>query len=133
MSRPDQQMNRPGHQANRPGYQQNRPGYQGNRPGYQPHRRGFQGNRPGYHPNRPGYQVVRPSPPVVYPQYQRFNRGDRLPPQFRQPQYVVNDWRGHRLQQPPRGYYWVQNGSDYVLAAIATGLISAVVINALTQ
>jgi len=70
---------------------------------------------------------------MAYPEYRRFNRGDRLPPQFRQPQYVVNDWRGHGLRQPPRGYYWVQNGSDYVLAAIATGVISAVVINALTN
>ncbi|WP_232076537.1 RcnB family protein [Variovorax sp. PBL-H6] len=78
----------------------------------------------------------RGPPPAAYPaypQYQRFNRGDRLPPQYRQPQYVVNDWRGHGLRQPPRGYYWVQNGSDYVLAAIATGVISAVVINALTR
>ena len=57
----------------------------------------------------------------------------RLPPQYRQPQYVVNDWRAHGLRPPPRGYYWVQNGSDYVLAAIATGVISAVIINALTN
>jgi len=36
---------------------------------------------------------------------------------------VVNDWRGHRLSAPPRGYHWVQTGSDYVLVAIATGII----------
>lgn len=99
------------------------------------------GPPPGRHMNRPDHRMDRPGPrrgpPVAaypaYPQYQRFNRGDRLPPQFRRPQYVVNDWRGHGLRQPPRGYYWVQNGSDYVLAAIATGVISAVVINALTN
>ena len=82
---------------------------------------------------RPGRGPHGGPPPMAYPEYRRFNRGDRLPPQFRQPQYVVNDWRGHGLRQPPRGYYWVQNGSDYVLAAIATGVISAVVINALTN
>jgi Ni/Co efflux regulator RcnB len=36
---------------------------------------------------------------------------------------VVNDWRGHRLSAPPRGYQWVQTGGDYVLAAVATGVI----------
>ena len=37
--------------------------------------------------------------------------------------YVVDDWRGHHLSAPPRGYHWVQTGSDYVLVAIATGVI----------
>lgn len=58
-----------------------------------------------------------------------FHRGDRLPPQYRSRQYVVNDWRGHRLNAPPRGYQWVQVGGDYVLAAIATGLIATLILN----
>jgi Ni/Co efflux regulator RcnB len=37
--------------------------------------------------------------------------------------YVVSDWRGHHLRPPPRGYYWVQVGADYLLVAIATGII----------
>ncbi|MFT4268112.1 MAG: RcnB family protein [Xenophilus sp.] len=74
-----------------------------------------------------------PGPVAAYPDYHRFQRGERLPPGLRGRQYVVEDWRGHGLRPPPRGYHWVQNGSDYVLAAIATGVISAVVINALTQ
>ncbi len=52
-----------------------------------------------------------------------FHRGDRLPPQYHNRQYVVDDWRGHHLREPPRGYHWVQSGSDYVLVAIATGVI----------
>jgi len=36
---------------------------------------------------------------------------------------VVEDWRGHNLGAPPRGYHWVQIGGDYVLVAIATGII----------
>jgi Ni/Co efflux regulator RcnB len=52
-----------------------------------------------------------------------FRRGDRLPREFQQNRYVVNDWRGHQLSQPPRGYHWVQTGGDYVLVAIATGVI----------
>jgi Ni/Co efflux regulator RcnB len=50
-------------------------------------------------------------------------RGGRLPSEYRNKQYVVNDWRGHRLSAPPRGYQWVQTGGDYVLAAVATGVI----------
>ena len=56
-------------------------------------------------------------------------RGGRLPSQYRNRQYVVNDWRGHRLSAPPRGYQWVQTGSDYVLVAAATGLIAQILLN----
>ena len=52
-----------------------------------------------------------------------FYRGDRLPMEYRHRSYVVDDWRGHRLSAPPRGYHWVQTGGDYVLVAIATGII----------
>jgi Ni/Co efflux regulator RcnB len=52
-----------------------------------------------------------------------YYRGDRLPPQYRHRQYVVDDWRGHQLSAPPRGYQWVQNGADYLLVGIATGMI----------
>lgn len=53
----------------------------------------------------------------------QFRAGGRLPDSYRQPRYVVNDWQHRHLSAPPRGYHWVQTGSDYVLAAIATGLI----------
>jgi Ni/Co efflux regulator RcnB len=59
----------------------------------------------------------------------RFHRGDRLPPEYRSRQYVVDDWRGHHLNAPPRGYHWVQNGGDYMLVAIATGLIVDLLLN----
>lgn len=52
-----------------------------------------------------------------------YYRGDRLPPQYRHRQYVVEDWHGHQLSAPPRGYHWVQNGADYLLVGIATGMI----------
>jgi Ni/Co efflux regulator RcnB len=59
----------------------------------------------------------------------RWNRGERLPPEYRDRQYVVQDWRGHRLSAPPRGHQWVQNGSDYLLVAIATGVIAQLLMN----
>ncbi len=71
--------------------------------------------------DRPGFD--RPGPDRAW------QRGDRLPPEYRGRQYVVDDWRGHRLSAPPRGYHWVQHGNDYVLAAIATGVIASVLLN----
>lgn len=58
-----------------------------------------------------------------------FRRGDRLPERYRNHQYVVNNYREHHLRPPPRGYHWVQTGGDYVLAAIATGVIADLIIN----
>lgn len=59
----------------------------------------------------------------------RFYRGDRLPPDFRRRQYVVENWRGYRLSPPPRGYHWVQLGADFVLVAIASGVIMQIILN----
>ena len=58
-----------------------------------------------------------------------FYRGGRLPSEYRDRSYVVDDWRGHRLYAPPRGYQWVQTGGDYVLVALATGIIAAILLN----
>ncbi|MDY0748905.1 RcnB family protein [Paucibacter sp. R3-3] len=55
--------------------------------------------------------------------------GRRVPTEYRQRSYVVDDWRGHHLRQPPRGYHWVQSGSDYLLVAVATGLIASAILN----
>ena len=58
-----------------------------------------------------------------------FHRGDRLSNDYRHRNYVVDDWRGHHLSAPPRGYHWVQTGSDYVLVAIATGIIAQLLLS----
>jgi Ni/Co efflux regulator RcnB len=54
---------------------------------------------------------------------QGYRTGQRLPSAHRAPRYVVNDWRGHHLSAPPRGMHWVQSGGDYLLVAVATGVI----------
>ena len=59
----------------------------------------------------------------------RFHRGERLSAEYRHRHYVVDDWRGHQLSAPPRGYHWVQMGGDYVLVAIATGIIVQLMLN----
>lgn len=57
-----------------------------------------------------------------------FHRGGRLPDQYRDRRYYVSDWRSHHLSAPPRGYQWVQTGSDFVLVAVATGIISSILL-----
>jgi len=57
-----------------------------------------------------------------------YYRGDRLPLEYRHRNYVVDDWREHRLSAPPRGYHWVQYGADYALIAIATGVIAQILL-----
>jgi Ni/Co efflux regulator RcnB len=56
-----------------------------------------------------------------------WRRGDRIPAEYHDRQYIVDDWRGYRLDRPPRGYHWVGVGGDYLLVAIASGVIASVV------
>ena len=86
--------------------------------------------RPGVQPQHPGQpQGMRPGQPPrmgVGPQH-NWVQGSRVPPQYRSNHYVVNDWRGHGLNRPPRGQQWVQYGGDYLLVAIATGVITQLI------
>lgn len=58
---------------------------------------------------------------------QKWVNGSRVPPQYRGQHYVVNNWQQHGLHKPGRGQQWVQNGSDYLLVAVATGVIAQIV------
>jgi Ni/Co efflux regulator RcnB len=58
-----------------------------------------------------------------------FRRGGYIPYEYRNRQYVVVNPHQHRLYAPPRGHQWVQVGTDYVLVAIATGLIANLILN----
>lgn len=58
-----------------------------------------------------------------------FSRGRHLPHDLRIPQYVVVNPHRHHLRTPPRGHHWVQVGGDYVLVAIATGIIANIIFN----
>jgi Ni/Co efflux regulator RcnB len=62
-------------------------------------------------------------------EFRRFHKGERMPLEYRHRQYVVKDYRAHHLHAPRKGYQWVQNGSDYAMVAIATGLIFQVLTN----
>ena len=56
----------------------------------------------------------------------RFGRGQVLPQAYRGRDRFV-DYRRHDLRAPPRGYGWVQgNSNQFVMVALATGLIAAI-------
>jgi hypothetical protein len=40
------------------------------------------------------------------------------------------DWHAHHLRAPPRGYEWREVDGRYVLAAITTGVIADIILNA---
>lgn len=73
----------------------------------------------------------RQGPQVRYYQARgpEFQRGRYIPHEYRNRQYVVVNPHQHRLYAPPRGQQWVQVGGDYVLVAIATGLIVNLILN----
>jgi Ni/Co efflux regulator RcnB len=86
-----------------------------------------QGYRAGsYQQPRPVY--AQPSYTYTQPSYRsapRFHRGGYLPAEYRRNGYYVNNWNAHSgLYAPPYGHQWVQVGSDFLLVALATGLIA---------
>ena len=56
------------------------------------------------------------------------HKGNRVPTAYRNKQHYVSDWRGRHLSAPPRGHQWVQVDGDYVLMAVATGLITQLIL-----
>jgi len=60
-------------------------------------------------------------------QQRDWSYGQRMPSYYRSNQYVVNDYSRYGLRAPPRGYHYVRSGDDVVLAAVAGGLIVAVI------
>lgn len=59
----------------------------------------------------------------------RWTRGVRYYGDGYGPTYVVNDYRGYGLRAPPRGYYWRRSDAgDYLLVAVATGIIADLIL-----
>jgi len=91
---------------------------------------------PGHAKRRPvevHHHHYQPAPVVRHVHapvpYHRFKRGDRLPPDYRRPHYVVEHWHEHRLTPPPAHHHWVQVGADYLLVAIATGIVAHAILH----
>jgi Ni/Co efflux regulator RcnB len=60
-------------------------------------------------------------------QQRQWHRGDKLPASYRGKAYVV-DHKRYGLNAPPRGYQYVRVDNDVVLTAIATGVVSSVIL-----
>ena len=71
------------------------------------------------------YNAGRYQAPRGY-QTRNWAYGQRIPAAYSRG-YVVNDYNRYGLRAPPRGYHYVRSGNDVVLAAIAGGLITAVI------
>ncbi|SEN44753.1 Nickel/cobalt transporter regulator [Luteibacter sp. UNCMF331Sha3.1] len=89
------------------------------------HDNGWHGHRPPPPPPRPYYghgyyhgpaYYHRPPPPRYYGHWERGHR-------YYGRNVVVYDYSGYRLRPPPRGYHWVRENNDFLLVAIATGVI----------
>jgi Ni/Co efflux regulator RcnB len=50
--------------------------------------------------------------------------GQRVPRDWSNRQYAIENWRAHRLFAPPPGYAWYQIGADYALVDVRTGVIA---------
>ena len=72
------------------------------------------------------YSAGRYQAPRGY-QVRSWSYGQSMPTYYRTSNYVVNDYGRYGLRAPPRGYQYVRSGNDVVLAAVAGGLITAVI------
>ncbi|QZP08101.1 RcnB family protein [Caenibius sp. WL] len=61
----------------------------------------------------------------------QWRKGERFD-RHRAPDYrVIDAPRSYRLYAPPRGYQWVRSGNDAVLVGITSGIVSAIIANAI--
>lgn len=87
--------------------------------------------QPNYGYSQPGYVYSQPGYGYSQPRHSaRWQRGGYLPYEYRSNAYYVNNWNSHPgLHAPPYGHQWVNVGSDYLLVALATGLIANLLVN----
>ncbi|VVD84018.1 hypothetical protein PCA20602_01277 [Pandoraea capi] len=92
----------------------------GGPPGHQPG--GPHGGPPGHGPQKghPGGPPPRAQGGPGAPgndawQHPDWRKGDRVPQQYRDAQYRVDDYRQYHLDAPKRGHHWVGVGGDFLL------------------
>lgn len=75
----------------------------------------------------PGYGYA---PPPRHYGPPRWSRGHRIHDYGWAPTYVVVDYDRYGLRHPPRGYHWRRDDrGDWLLVAVATGIIADVILN----
>ncbi len=81
---------------------------------------------PGYGPpppHGPGYGPPPHGPGYYGPPPRHWAQGDR----FEGNRVVINNYNYYHLRPPPYGYQWVYSGGQFLMVAIATGVIAAIV------
>ncbi|MGZ7460035.1 RcnB family protein [Pseudomonas sp. Ma2-10] len=111
----DDQQKHPqqGQQKNQPqqSHQKNQP-QQGNQ-----HKASGPGNNKAY--RDPSF---RPQPGMPVP-HSQWKRGHVVAKGYRVDRYWVTDWQPRQLPAPPKNHRWLRINGDYVLVAVATGVI----------
>ena len=81
--------------------------------------RDVRNSRPQYHNgNRNNYRST-------------WRKGERFDSRYARNYHQIDYRRYHRLKAPPRGYRYVQSGNDALLVGITSGVIAAVIANAI--
>lgn len=60
-------------------------------------------------------------------QHHTFHQGRPLPKKYRGDGYQVTDWHKRGLKAPPAGHRWQNVDGNYVLIAVATGVITSII------
>jgi len=111
----------------------NGPNRQDNRvppPHQQPQHQPQRGPQGGYSRQAPGHDNAhayrnpdyRPQAGMPVP-HRDWRRGVVVEPNYRGDRYWVTDWHARHLYAPPRDHRWLHVNGDYILVAIASGVI----------
>lgn len=84
------------------------------------------GNGENGHSAPPGH--TQNSPQQTPKPHQDWKKGHQVPQHYRDDRYAISDWRQHDLPAPARGQRWMEVNGDYVLMAVATGVIASIII-----
>ena len=68
---------------------------------------------------------------VKQPRHHGWRKGDRFDHRYARDYRVISNPRMYRLHNAPRGYHWVRSGHDAVLVGITSGIIAAIMANAI--
>lgn len=63
----------------------------------------------------------------------KWTKGQRFDRRYATSYRVIDNPRAYRLSSAPRGYQWVRSGNDAVLIAVTSGIIGAVIGNAISR
>lgn len=105
-------------------HQQQQRKQQGNQQGHKQHAN--QGHAKQQHANQ-GHGQSRAARHSNGPR--NWKRGDHVSrAYYNDKRYWVSDWKAHHLSRPPEGHRWLKVDGRYVLTAVATGVITSIIL-----